>query len=101
VPVSGATLVTGIVQDRSEAIALLADEGCSPSRSWINGPGDRYGWHSHPHHKVLFCLAGSITFHTREGDVELSAGDRLDLAPGIEHAATVGLQGVECIEAGR
>lgn len=79
----------------------MAEEGCSPPRSWGNGPGDRYGWHSHHYHKVLFCLAGSITFHTRGGDVEMSAGDRLDLAPGTEHSAKVGPEGVECVEASR
>jgi quercetin dioxygenase-like cupin family protein len=50
---------------------------------------------------VLFCLAGSITFHTDEGDVELTAGDRLDLPAGTPHAATVGRNGCACIEAGR
>jgi cupin superfamily acireductone dioxygenase involved in methionine salvage len=54
---------------------------------------------------VLFCLEGSITYHLANGDanadMELSAGDRLDLAPGTEHSATVGPDGVECIEASR
>ena len=50
---------------------------------------------------MLFCLAGSITFHTGGGDLELSAGDRLDLEAGTEHGATVGSDGVECVEASR
>jgi quercetin dioxygenase-like cupin family protein len=50
---------------------------------------------------VLVCLSGSIVFHTDEGDVELGPGDRLDLEPGTEHAATVGPRGVECVEASR
>jgi quercetin dioxygenase-like cupin family protein len=50
---------------------------------------------------VLFCLDGSITFHMREGDVELGTGDRLDLEPGTEHAATVGPRGCSCVEASR
>jgi cupin superfamily acireductone dioxygenase involved in methionine salvage len=50
---------------------------------------------------VLFCLRGSIVFHTPEGDVEMGPGDRLDLGPGTEHAATVGPNGVECVEASR
>jgi hypothetical protein len=33
--------------------------------------------------------------------VELAAGDRLDLEPGTEHAATVGPSGVGCVEAER
>lgn len=69
-------------------------------RSWSNGPGDTYGWHDHSYHKVLFCVRGSITFHLRQApDVELHAGDRLDIEPHTDHAATVGPEGVECVEA--
>jgi hypothetical protein len=50
---------------------------------------------------VLFCLAGSIVFHTDDGDIELTAGDRLDLEPGTAHSATVGPDGCECVEASR
>jgi mannose-6-phosphate isomerase-like protein (cupin superfamily) len=100
-PVNGATRTTGAVSRPREAIELMAEEGCSPPRFWGNPPGDRYGWHSHRYHKVLFCLTGSITFHTRSGDIELGAGDRLDVARGTDHAATVGPLGVECVEAPR
>ena len=86
---------------RSDADAALTAEGCSAPRSWANGPDDRYAWHDHGYHKVLFCLTGSIVFHTRDGDVELTAGDRLDLDPGTEHAATVGPSGCGCVEASR
>jgi quercetin dioxygenase-like cupin family protein len=68
-------------------------------RSWANGPGDRYGWHAHPYDKVLFCVHGSVVFHTRHGDYALAAGDRLDIDAGVEHAATVGPDGVRCVEA--
>jgi quercetin dioxygenase-like cupin family protein len=50
---------------------------------------------------VLFCLGGSITFHLDDGDVELGPGDRLDIEPGTEHAATVGPNGCSCVEASR
>jgi mannose-6-phosphate isomerase-like protein (cupin superfamily) len=80
--------------------AWFRTEGLSP-RWWGNGPGDTYGRHHHPYHKVLFCSEGSIVFHTPEGDVELRPGDRLDLEPGTEHTATVGPEGVTCIEAAR
>jgi quercetin dioxygenase-like cupin family protein len=74
-------------------------QGLEPRR-WGNGPGDTYGWHEHGYHKVLYCLSGSIVFHTRtDGDIELYPGDRLDLDPGTPHAATVGSGGVECVEA--
>jgi mannose-6-phosphate isomerase-like protein (cupin superfamily) len=89
------------VAGRDEAERTFLEEGCSPPRSWGNGPGDTYGWHSHDYHKVLFCLEGSITFHLRDGDVTLEAGDRLDLGPETEHAATVGPTGCSCVEASR
>jgi hypothetical protein len=47
----------------------------------------------------LFCAEGSITFRTDAGDLAMSAGDRLDLPPGSGHAATVGDDGVTCVEA--
>ena len=86
---------------RAGAIVAFTAEGCSTPRFWGNGPGDTYGWHDHAYHKVLFCLAGSIVFHTRDGDIELATGDRLDLEPGTEHAATVGPRGCGCVEASR
>lgn len=79
----------------------LTEETSSPPRWWSNRGGDTYGWHEHPQHKVLFCSEGSIVFHLRDRDVELHAGDRLDLEPGTEHAATVGPEGVTCVEAYR
>lgn len=97
----GATRTAGAVSGRRDALVTLAAEGCSAARAWGNAPGDTYGWHDHGYHKVLFCLAGSIVLHTREGDVALEAGDRLDLEPGTEHAATVGPEGVQCVEASR
>ena len=69
--------------------------------TWSNRAGYSYAEHSHPYHKVLYCVAGSITFHTDSGDVELQPGDRLDLPPGIPHSATVGPEGVTCMEAPR
>ena len=90
-----------VTTDPAEILASMRADGLDPRR-WGNGPGDRYGWHEHSYHKVLFCLSGSIVFHTRsDGDVELNPGDRLDLDPGTQHAATVGPRGVECVEAPR
>jgi len=84
---------------RADAVATFGAEGCSAPRFWRNGPDDRYGAHDHTFHKVLFCLSGSIVFHTDEGDIELTAGDRLDLEPGTSHSATVDPEGCECAEA--
>lgn len=86
---------------RADAVAAFAAEGCSPPRFWGNGPNERYGRHEHDFHKVLFCLSGSIVFRTDDGDIELSAGDRLDLEPGTSHSATVGPEGCGCVEASR
>jgi mannose-6-phosphate isomerase-like protein (cupin superfamily) len=82
-----------------DATASLRREGCSAPRAWSNGPRDRYDWHKHDDHKVLFCLEGRIVFYIDDGDVAWHAGDRLDLPPGTKHPATVGAQGCRCMEA--
>lgn len=78
----------------------LRAEGLRPS-SWANGPGDVYGAHRHGYDKVLVAVDGSITFHLSDlgRDVELSAGERLELPAGTLHGATVGQSGVTCLEA--
>ena len=96
-----ATKTAGAISGKDDALAAFRAEDCSDPRPWGNGPGDTYGRHAHGYHKVLFCLAGSIVFHTDAGDLELRTGDRLDLEPETEHAATVGSDGVRCVEASR
>jgi len=90
----------GPVPDRSAIDAYFRDEGLSP-QPWGNGPGDRYGAHTHRYHKVLYCVSGGIVFHTADGDLELAPGDRLDVEPDTRHSATVGPTGVECLESAR
>ena len=97
----GAVRTADAVDGREAAVKSFTDEGASPPRFWGNAPGDTYGRHDHAYHKVLFCLEGSIVFHTDQCDVELRPGDRLDLEPGTSHAATVGPEGCECVEASR
>jgi hypothetical protein len=85
------------------AVARLRAEGLHPS-GWGNGPGDRYAAHSHDYDKVLVATAGSIVFHliepgAAERDVELKDGERLELPAQTQHAATVGPDGVSCLEA--
>ena len=46
-----------------EIEARFREEDLSP-HTWGNGPGYEYGWHSHGYHKVLYCVSGSIVFHT-------------------------------------
>jgi quercetin dioxygenase-like cupin family protein len=84
--------------DRRELESWFRSQGLS-AWWWTNRPGDTYGWHDHPYRKVLACQRGGIVFHTRDGDVRLGPGDRLDIEPGTEHAATVGAEGVTCVEA--
>ena len=84
----------------SEVDAAFAAEGLQP-HAWSNGPGYVYPEHQHPYHKVLYCTAGSITVHTPDGDVALGPGERLDLPAGTPHSATVGPEGVTCMEAAR
>ncbi len=80
--------------------ALLQREGLAP-RWWSNAPGDRYGAHCHPYHKLLYCVRGSICFLIEPGgqQLDLSPGDRLDIPIDITHSAIVGPSGVACVEA--
>lgn len=91
---------TSEASGRKEIEARFEDEGLSP-HVWGNDPDYRYEWHSHDYHKVLYCVSGGIVFHTEDGDFELAPGDRLDVEPGTAHAATVGPEGVQCMEAAR
>src|SRR6266496_4858674 len=90
----------GAPPGEDEIAARMRAEGLSP-HGWGNAPGDTYGWHEHGYEKVLYCVRGRIVFHTTGGDVELGPGDKMVLPPHTPHAATVGTQGVRCIEAPR
>lgn len=83
---------------RDELLARLRAEA-RDVYSWSNGPGDRYGWHSHPYVKILYCLEGSIDFIVEpEERIHLEAGDRMELPAGTSHSAVVGDHGVTCAE---
>jgi quercetin dioxygenase-like cupin family protein len=84
----------------SDIQGLLQTEGLTAYR-WSNAPGDVYGAHTHPFHKVIYVVQGSIAFGLpREGaQVRLETGDRFDLPPGTVHDAVVGPRGVVCLEA--
>jgi quercetin dioxygenase-like cupin family protein len=84
----------------SAAEAALRDEGLAPFR-WGNEAGYHYAPHRHDYDSVIVCIAGSISFGVGDAHVELLPGDRLDLPAGVEHAATVGADGVECLEGTR
>ena len=95
---NGIRAVAGDAEDSETILSRFRAEGLSP-RSWSNAPGDTYGWHRHDYDKILYCVRGGITFHGRDGDHALTSGDRLEIRAGTDHAATVGPEGVECMEA--
>ena len=84
--------------DEAAILKILAAEGLSASL-WSNGPYDSYPAHTHPYHKVLYVVFGSITFGIGGEKITLQAGDRLDLPAGCLHDAQVGQAGVVCLEA--
>ena len=86
----------GLAEDA--VLDRIRELGLSP-QAWRNGPDEKYGWHEHSYRKLLYCISGSITFHTNDGDLQLVAGDRLDLPAQTPHAATVGQRGCRCAEA--
>jgi quercetin dioxygenase-like cupin family protein len=84
----------------SDVGARLRAEGLSPG-SWSNGPGDQYAAHRHDYDKVIVVERGSIEFGLTErgATVRLATGDRLELPAGTSHDASVGADGVTCLEA--
>ena len=80
--------------------ARLRGEGLD-AYEWSNGPGDTYAAHSHGYDKVIVATSGSIVFHltATDRDVNLGAGERLELPAGTVHGATVGPSSVRCLEA--
>ena len=84
--------------DSTALRARLLEEGLEPG-AWSNGPGDRYGSHEHAYDKVIVVAAGGIRFGLDHGALDLSEGDRLELLAGTAHDATVGPDGVTCLEA--
>src|SRR4029450_11238533 len=88
-----ASKTASAVGGREGALEAFGAEGCSAPRSWGKAPGDAYGPHAHGFHKGLVCLGGAGPFHLDGRDVELGPGDRLDIEPGTQHAATGGPNG--------
>jgi quercetin dioxygenase-like cupin family protein len=76
----------------------LNGEGLDPG-AWSNDPGDRYVSHDHTYDKIIVVTSGSITFGLAHGSVELAPGDRLELPAQTAHDASVGSDGVVCLEA--
>ena len=91
--------------NREEAEQKLNDEGLQPE-AWQNGPDYSYIAHEHPYTKVLYCVVGDIVFRVREEsgkihEIGLQPGDRIEIASGVVHSASVGPNGVICVEGAR
>jgi quercetin dioxygenase-like cupin family protein len=86
--------------DHGPWLERLTAEGLDPG-AWSNGPGDTYAPHDHAYDKVIVVVTGSIDFGlpARRESIALGVGDRLELPAGIVHHATVGPDGVTCLEA--
>lgn len=84
----------------ADLAAKLRAGGLQPG-TWGNGPGERYARHDHGYDKVVVVERGSIQFGLpASGEtVALSEGDRLELPAGTGHDASVGPDGVTCLEA--
>lgn len=96
-----------------ELMSKLYDEGLEPAVV-SDHPGTSYPTHDHPTFEVRWIISGTLTVgvRMRGGDVTLSdelqwaelnleAGDRLDLSAGTKHWAQVGPQGVTYLAASR
>jgi quercetin dioxygenase-like cupin family protein len=68
--------------------------------TWSNAPGFSYPVHEHPYHKIIVVQKGSITFYlpAEKREVVLEIGQTLELEPPTAHSATVGPNGVTCLE---
>lgn len=74
----------------NEVAQTLKKEGCFNIFKWSDPPGSEYGWHTHPHDEVRWVLKGSILIGTENGDLLLSAGDRLNVKADTKHWAKSG-----------
>jgi len=88
----------GTPPGEDEVAARMRAEGLIPYGRG-SGPGDTHGWHEHGYEKARYCVRGRIVFHSASGDIRLGPGDKMVLPPHTAHAATIGAEGVRCVEA--
>ncbi len=79
--------------DRAALIAALEAEDLLVTE-WTDDAGASYAPHTHAHAEVRVVVEGSITIVAGGREHLLRAGDRIDLAPGQVHSATIGDAGV-------
>ena len=78
---------------RTEWIAALQAEGWFVTE-WSDDPNTRYAAHAHRATEVRVVLEGSMTIVIDGTSHEVRAGERFDVAPDVQHEATVGPHGV-------
>lgn len=84
--------------NRAELIASLEAEGLTVTE-WFDEAGTNYDEHAHPRDEVLVVLNGEMTMVVAGNERVLGPGDRIRLAAGETHRATVGNQGVRYLVA--
>lgn len=77
----------------------LEQHGLRPFK-WSHHANYRYGVRSHGYAKTIYCVEGGVEcfFPDTRQRVQLRAGDRVDIARGVRHGITVGLNGATCLE---
>lgn len=88
------------VVDRVALIAALEAEALFVTE-WTDDAGASYPPHKHDQDEVRIVLDGSMTIVADGREHVLAAGDRIDLAPGQVHSATVGDDGVRYLAGSR
>lgn len=86
--------------DRARIIDGLRHEGLEVIE-WTDDAGTHYAEHAHTGDEVVVVLSGEITFWISGAEHRLDPGDRLALAAGAMHTATVGPNGATYLVAAR
>lgn len=86
--------------DRARIIDGLRHEGFEVIE-WTDDAGTHYAEHAHTSEEVLVVLSGEITFSLLGTEHRLGPGERLALAAGATHTATVGPNGATYLVAAR
>ena len=78
---------------------ILKSEGYSVFK-WSNDPNDYFSPHSHDYLQIFYVIEGSLTIRSVDDDItyEVNPGDRVEVRPGLIHEATIGPNGVVCLE---
>ena len=70
-----------------EIMKILSKEGFHSVFSWYDTPGTYYNWHKHEDYEVRWIYDGELIVGTKEGEIVLKPGDRLEVLPNTLHWA--------------